>query len=193
MSVRQAAPGRLRSLSHIEHRWPEVVLGVQGLHVVQFDMRTMRMAAGTVGDPPLGSRKAGRGVGARPGILHLVRRPWLGGDLAMRWLPQPNQTVVLTAQHDCVVPPPHHDVGTVRASGDRDQMAGRHPLDPRRGEHWREPGRADFALAPDVASMFTHAYYAGSSKRRWGEGCLGQRSGHMPESHSVLSSTPTEY
>jgi hypothetical protein len=147
----------------------------------------VRGAAGTVGDPPLGSRKAGRRICSRPRVLLVVPRPRSGDDLAVRRLPQPNRTVVLGAEHDCVIPSPHDDVGAIRPGGNRDQMAGAHPLNPRRGEHRGEPCRADFAVTPDFTGVLVDFYHASSAEEVRAEEGVGLRSRHVSESHRVTA------
>src|SRR5215469_15898365 len=153
----------------------------------------MRGAAGAAGHPPPGSRKASRRIRPRPRILLLVRRPCLGDDLPMRRLPQPHRTVVLSAQDDSVIPPPHHDVRAVRSGSNRDQMARRHSLGPRGGEHRGEPGRANFAVAPDLTRILVGTYHArGAQAVRGGDG-IGLLNRHVSESDKVTTRSDTVY
>lgn len=100
----------------------------------------------------------------------------------MSRFPQPNRTVALRAQHDRVVPPPHHDVGTVRPCGDRDQMAGRHPLHPRGGEHGGEPDGADVTAGPYLTGVLGYTQDARSPESVRGVHGIGMRSRHVPQS-----------
>lgn len=83
-----------RSRVRVEYRRPQVVFGVQSVNLGQLDLGTVRGAVGAGSNPPLGSWKACGRVRPRPRILLLVGGPWLGDNLPVRWLPQPDRTVV---------------------------------------------------------------------------------------------------
>jgi hypothetical protein len=152
----------------IEYRRAKVILDVEGVNVVQFDVGTLRGAAGTVSNPPLGSRMAGRGVRSRPRILFLVRRPCLGDDLPRAPAPtaEPNRRP--------------HCLARLRRTTSTPRRRRRSARWQRRPDVRETPARPagkgtsqrtrPSAVAPEFTGIVVDTYEASSSEAVWGGG-----------------------
>jgi hypothetical protein len=100
---------------------PHVVLGVEALDFVQLDLGVLCLVHGSAGNPPLSAGQTGGQVCASPGIISPLRPTPLGGNFAMGWLPEPDRPR-LAAEHNGVVPTPHHHRGGARCLSDGYQM-----------------------------------------------------------------------
>jgi len=114
-----------------------------------------------------------------PGGLLLVGRARLGDHLAVRRLPQLDGVVSLGAEHDRVVPPPHHGLAALRSGSDCNQVTGCNSLPPRRGKGRREPHESDATVAHDLARVLLDSEDEGGCELVGALVAIVLRSGHV--------------
>jgi len=93
------------------------VLGVEALDFVQLHLGVLCLVHGSAGHPPHSAGQTCGQVCPSPGIISLLRSAPLGGHFTMGWLPEPDRSR-LAANHDGVVPTPHHHSRTARCLSD---------------------------------------------------------------------------
>lgn len=140
--------------------------GVEALDFVQFDVGFLGPAHGPAGNPPLCTGQTRGQVRAGPGIVFLPRPAALGGDLAVGRLPEPDGRR-LAAQHNGVIPTPHHGGQAAWELGDGHQMTRRYPLTPGRRELCRVPDGDDTAPGQDLAGILIDAEHNAAAEP-WG-------------------------
>jgi hypothetical protein len=97
------------------------VVRVETLDFVQLDVGVLGPVHGSAGNPPLSARQTSGQVGASSGGISLLRSAGLGDDFAVTRLPQPD-TPRLVAEHNGVIPAPHHGARAARSLSDGYQM-----------------------------------------------------------------------
>ncbi len=108
--------------------------------------------------------------------MALLRSAPLRGNLAMGWLPEPDG-IRVAAEHDGVVPAPHHHGGGARSLGDGYQVARQYPLSPRRRELRCVPDGDNPAAGQDLAGVLLGAQHDAAVKPWDGQGTR-RRSSH---------------
>src|SRR5580658_4588120 len=109
------------------------MLSVKTPDFVQLNLSILCPVHGFAGNPPLRAGQTSRQVRASPGTVSLLRPTPPGGNFAMGRLPEPDRPR-LAADHNRVVPTPHHHSRGTRCFSNGHQMTRRDPLPPQHRE-----------------------------------------------------------
>ena len=108
--------------------------------------------------------------------MALLRSAPLGGNLSMGRFPELDE-IRVAAEHDGVVPAPHHHGGGARSLGDGYQMTRQYPLSPRRRELRCVPDGDSLAVGQDLAGILLGAQHDAAVKP-WGSQGTRRPSSH---------------
>jgi hypothetical protein len=169
------APG---PASLAEGGFPHAMLGAKALDLAQLDVGVLGPVRSFASHPPPGAGQARRKVRPGPGIMPLPRPARLGYDLAVSGLPQPDRSR-LTAEHDGVIPAPHHNVRSARHLSDGYQVTRQDPLPARRRELRCVPDRANLPPGQNLAGILLGMQHDATTQARGNqdipsEGATGQ-------------------
>jgi hypothetical protein len=145
------------------------VVRVETLDFVQLDVGVLGPVHRSASNPPLGTGQACRQVCASPGLMSLPRSTRLGDNFAVSRLPEPDSPS-LVAQHNGVVPAPHHSVSTAGYLSDGYQMTRRDPLPPR-GRELRGVSDGDnLTFGQDPAGILLDTQHDAAAQSRGNQG-----------------------
>ena len=154
---------------------PQAMLGVEPLHLDQFNVGVLCPVHGSTGNPPFRTGKTCGQVCASPGIMTLLRSTTLGDNFTVSRLPKPDGPR-LVAKHNGVIPTPHHCMGAARHLSDGYQVAGRDPLRPGPWELRCVPDGDNLTLGPDLAEILFDTQHNAAVESRGRERIAGRSS-----------------